>query len=410
MVTDQPFWRRQTGAHQRIWSLTQFLRSQDISLVIFYMVERTGSDREACESLMGGKNAVRFVDFDSGKTRFPDLLSPVMKLAKLIGGAGDPLSDSEETAENLATLSDFRWPHAQTQFLDLIKSERPHVVLVQYVTWSNLLDNVDRKKLGFRSVVDTHDALHVRCQQFRENGKTHWIEITRAEEAAALQNFDLIISIQEKEAELFREMAPDSAVMVVGHVPNAVNDETNDSGPSDDIVRLGFIGSVNHANLDGITWFLRDCWAAIREQSDRCLELVVGGPIEEKLRNETELPLDGIKFSGQVDDIADFYRPLDLVINPVRFGSGLKIKSVESICFGKPLVSHPHSVAGMSQAARGAVEVAERPEDFVACCVRLIQDKQHRESAAARARQVAESEFSAKSVYSHLCEWMKQHD
>ena len=42
---------------------------------------------------------------------------------------------------------------------------------------------------------------------------------------------------------------------------------------------------------------------------------------------------------GRIDRIEDFYSAVDVAINPMIAGTGLKIKTVEAMNFGVPIVS-----------------------------------------------------------------------
>lgn len=404
VVTDQPFWRRQNGAHQRIYSLLNCL-TQQVDVKLFYLVERTAEDIEHCR-----KQGYSVIEFDPSGGKI-DLLSPLIDRARKLFQPGD--SESEIQA---ATLDTYRWPLAQQQFKTIVEQESPDVVLFEYLVWGNLLDGIPPDDRTFKTAVDTHDALHLRNQQFKERGNVHWIDISYEQEAAELAKFDLIVSIQEQEARLFQEMAPGSDVMVIGHVPVVPEDtvESEAREPEnplgDPITRIGFVGSSNHANLDGIYWFLDECWPLILESSSREFELVVGGPVKEALEEKGIAAPSQVKFVGTVDSIAQFYSQVDFVINPVRFGSGLKIKTVESFCFGKPLVVHSHSATGLSKQALARVLVADDPIRFAESCVRLIEFPTYRSRYALRAREIGESEFSFETVYSPLVEWLQKLD
>jgi len=233
----------------------------------------------------------------------------------------------------------------------------------------------------------------------------------------------LIMAIQAEEAELFREMAPDSQLMVVGHVPcyesarscSPASDRSHDDKCEPhrrEPVKLGFIGSDNDANVDGMTWFITECWDDIRARAEHPVQLIIGGPIRASLETRLEQQLadtrESITFMGAVESVADFYEPLDFVINPVRFGSGLKIKSVEAFVFGKPLVTTGHSMSGMPAQAKKAALASDSVNEFVDSCVKLINDPKLIEARSAESRMIGAKLFSAESVYSDFADWIRR--
>ena len=98
-------------------------------------------------------------------------------------------------------------------------------------------------------------------------------------------------------------------------------------------LRVGYIGSDNPWNVHAI----RRLHEALLPWRDRIahLDIVVAGPICQRLSSSSQLfrPL------GIVAEPEDFYREVDLVVNPMEGGTGLKIKSVEALKFGLPLFS-----------------------------------------------------------------------
>ena len=75
------------------------------------------------------------------------------------------------------------------------------------------------------------------------------------------------------------------------------------------------------------------------------------------------LPADVRPFEsvGRVDHLDDFYDLVDLVVNPMPFGTGLKIKSVEAICQGLPLIATEAAMVGLP--ARHPLHRLASPEE-----------------------------------------------
>ncbi|WP_442509424.1 glycosyltransferase [Novipirellula sp. SH528] len=406
IVTDQPFWRRENGAQQRTWSLLQCLRRNGFQLKVFFLVTMTASDDAICR-----ESELQIVKFNPDGTRLRDRLSTIVrKVLRRLGKSEPPTSDvATSSTFTPATLKTYRWPHAPLQFKSLVASLQPDFVLSVYVVWSNLLDDFPVRQRSFRAFVDTHDLLHVRQQQFCEHDEAHWIAISKEEESAALQKFDLIIATQAVEAETIRSMASQSDVVVVGHhaeLPAAPLGFDSSTVSDSATTRMGFIGSNNAANVDGIRWFLQHCWDEIHRTTGA--ELLIAGTVEKGLSSQRICDQAGVQMLGLIPRIEDFYAQIEFAINPVRFGSGIKIKSIESLCFGKPLVTHSHNTHGLSVAAIDSMIVADDADGFEQGCVRLIHDRDLRSEMTTRVRKVRDSELSEDSVYADLLAWLRR--
>jgi len=88
---------------------------------------------------------------------------------------------------------------------------------------------------------------------------------------------------------------------------------------------------------------------------------------------------EGVTVHGVVPDMADAYRRAAVVLAPLRFGTGLKIKSVEALSYGRPLICSPVAAEGMEDSGRRAWVCAADTRSFVEGCVRLSGDARERE-------------------------------
>lgn len=98
--------------------------------------------------------------------------------------------------------------------------------------------------------------------------------------------------------------------------------------------------------------------------------VTIAGGVCEKL---TAVP--GIRLLGQVENLAPVYRSATVVVNPVLFGTGLKIKTIEALGFGKALVTTKAGAEGMDDLAGKAFLVAGSDASFSDAVVSLLLDR-----------------------------------
>lgn len=108
-------------------------------------------------------------------------------------------------------------------------------------------------------------------------------------------------------------------------------------------IKLLFVGKLDWApNADGLRWFLHEVWPFVDHQR---LELnIVGGG--EASWADPFYTFPGIRFHGFVKDLESFYQEADYTIIPIRFGSGTRIKVIESVSKGVPVISTSMGVQG----------------------------------------------------------------
>jgi hypothetical protein len=367
IATDLPFWEKSTGAQQRIASLVEQMTIAGFIVRTFYLGQSSNARLEKIKNL---ELDVQFYH----SARPPKSFSKRIRWwIRAIGNRF--LTDSKsksETSNRSLTLSDFRWRWAIEGFSECVSEFQPTSVICEYVKTAFLLDGLSNdQRRQILCAIDTHDLQHVRAKQFREREAAHWLEINRDQETAALSKFDLIIAIQKSEADIFRTMAPDATVVTCGHsAAEPAVKKTNSRKSADESLAVGYLASANHANFDAIKHFLIEGWIPTRSKAANC-RLVIAGAICESLERDDEIETllkesnHRIDLLGQVDQLSDFYDQVDIVINPVRFGAGLKIKNCEAIDFGKPLITTSHGVAGMPETQRELTIVSDTPAETI---------------------------------------------
>jgi hypothetical protein len=179
-----------------------------------------------------------------------------------------------------------------------------------------------------------------------------WFYTTPEQEGVGLDRADAVIAIQESEAETLRERTK-SAVLVVGHLLPAnfrpLRKPTRKPA-------VGYIASSNPTNV----FSYRRLEAAIRRLPailDK-YDFLLAGPICRVVSPLAFKPL------GELADVEEFYERVDIVLNPNLGGTGLKIKSVEALSYGRPFVCTADSMIGIESGA-SAHRCAD-PEEIVA--------------------------------------------
>src|SRR5690606_3854767 len=99
--------------------------------------------------------------------------------------------------------------------------------------------------------------------------------------------------------------------------------------------RVLFVGSNTAPNTVGLAWFLEEVWPEVLKRRPSC-RLDVAGSVE---RGFDARDQRGVRFLGLVDDLAPLYRRAGVVVSPLTFGSGLKIKLIEAMAQGKAVVA-----------------------------------------------------------------------
>jgi polysaccharide biosynthesis protein PslH len=247
---------------------------------------------------------------------------------------------------------------------NLLRTKQFDVCLVNYGWYSKLFEALPREIVR---IVDAHDVFGGRAEYFAEIGlDPEWFHTSVEQETLGLDRADFVLAIQEQEADILRARTR-SPVHSVGFLEADGFLPLRKRAPGDRLV-VGYIGSGNPFNVASMRVFAEDLKE--RPELRARIEVRLAG----KVCSAFERIPHPFTLVGVVDSVVDFYRSVDVVINPMRGGTGLKIKSQEALSAGKPLVASADAMTGIASAHPGhrhegnaavldrLMLLAERPE------------------------------------------------
>ena len=221
---------------------------------------------------------------------------------------------------------------------DLCGRYKFDICLVNYVWFSKGLDVVPETTY---KIIDTHDVFGDRHIVAAEAGlEPVWFYTTKALEALGLERADLILAIQSEEAKYFEGLV-ETPISTVGYLvpPVVLVEEPHETSAK---INIGYIGSGNPFNVTSIL-ALHDFVSQYPCLLEK-FEFSIAGTICSALKSK----VPNFNLVGLVDELDDFYRVIDVVVNPMIGGTGLKIKSLEALSYGKPLIATKDAMVGIS--------------------------------------------------------------
>ncbi len=185
-----------------------------------------------------------------------------------------------------------------------------------------------------KNLIYTHDRFAKRNSSLKRAGfsnENFWFSVaTEEEEAAALNRADVVLAIQEEDGEYFRRITNNKKkVMVLPFIPDADFIKYCKSKKTK-AMEVGYIASSNPPNIASIEK------VAKLINKDNGIRLHIAGSITYALDNA--MFSENIINEGIVESPRDFYSKCDIMINPDMFYSGLKVKTVEAMCYGAAIV------------------------------------------------------------------------
>jgi polysaccharide biosynthesis protein PslH len=168
--------------------------------------------------------------------------------------------------------------------------------------------------------------------------------------------------------------------------------------PQDEVIMMtGFF--ADKSNSDGAIWFARHIWPAIRQKHPNMKFLIIGAGVDQPVR-QLQKQDKSIIVTGEVNDLRPYRAQARLLVNPVRLGSGLRIKVLESMAAGTPVVSTSLGVAGIPAQNGVNCFIADTPANMIQSIEWLLNDQSLSEAMSRSAKQMVQEQYSiSKSTY-----------
>jgi glycosyltransferase involved in cell wall biosynthesis len=208
-----------------------------------------------------------------------------------------------------------------------------------------------------------------------------------------LPRFDMVLSVSPQDMRRTADYLPDAGTLWLA--PNGVDTEYFQPGggpPAGSPPRLVFIGSMDAAmNQDAARWFARQVFPLVRAQVPQAEFWVVGRNPGAEVRKLSQIP--GVQVTGGVADVREYYRQAAVFVVPSRMGGGTKLKTIEALAMGCPVVSTSIGAQGLDVVHEEHLLLADDPAGMAASVLVLLTDRPRAAALGQRARRLAESRY-----------------
>ena len=195
-------------------------------------------------------------------------------------------------------------------------------------------------------------------------------------------------------------------------LPNGVDTETikykfNNADNSNN--KIIFVASMDsEANHDGAIYFLENIFEQIKRKIPEATISFVGRkPRKELLERHNG---KDIIVTGMVESVLEYYRNANVVVVPLRSGGGTRLKILEAMAVGVPVVSTSVGAEGLNLVNKKEILIADTPSDFADCVTQMLNSDKMRKQISLNARKKVEEEYDwvtiaqkSDKIYYKLC-------
>lgn len=271
------------------------------------------------------------------------------------------------------------------EFDEILRQNTYDYIIISYVGWAELIKNNPLVK-NAKTIIDTHDFATVQAKNDKgyETGKFFGHEIER------LDWFDETWAISPDEGFVFSQFSK-SKVRVIPFVTENHFD-TLSGAPEWDLI---YVGSNNVHNAKSAQWFFEKVYPLLPAS----LKICVIGKISQAVPD-----LPNVSKHEFVPELNVFYAESKIAICPMLSGSGVKIKVVEALSFGIPVVCNTRGVDGLSNKTDNGCLVTDDPGQFARFINELCTDSQFWSKQSHQAQTFFSNNFDIAQSYRKLDE------
>jgi glycosyltransferase involved in cell wall biosynthesis len=251
-----------------------------------------------------------------------------------------------------------------------------------------------------RWVAQLHHVTSARVAQEREvldGRRQRWlldrdIAHARRVERWVLERFDAVAVVTEDDARLLRQAAPGPSAARLVVAPNGVDVERYRPAPLPPEPSIVMTGTyVYEPNVDGAVWFCDEVLPLVRAEVPAATLALVGREPRPEVVALADRP--GVSLHADVPDMAPYLHAARVAVVPLRIGTGTRLKALEALAAGRPLVGTSVGLEGLGLVDGRDAHIADDPAALAAAVVRVLRDDAHAAALATAGRALVEERF-----------------
>ncbi|MEF9917344.1 MAG: glycosyltransferase [Lachnospiraceae bacterium] len=280
-------------------------------------------------------------------------------------------------------LTDWAYDNAKEKFAKIVSENDYDVIALFYSYQANLLKDLQTKA---KKVYFMEDSMFLQQYSWHaKDNKKLTLGKLLDEELERLNYFDdfFCISYDEK---IFYEKLTEKTMEFLPHLQQ----------PQPPIITpvsqrkwdVFFVGFDNPFNVEGLNWFFQEVYQYLSPE----LNILLVGSAINKIQVEHE-NVDKIIFVPDLDEVMENVK---VVICPMFRGTGMKIKVVEAMAKGLPVVCNERGVDGLPDKTQCGCLVTQDAKQFAAYINQLIADPEYYDTVSLKVSQYYSKVFDRK--------------
>jgi len=302
-------------------------------------------------------------------------------------------------------LSRFFTPDFDIELTKVLKKEEYDIIQLESLFMCPYIETI-RKYSDSKIVLRAHNIEYKLWERRAKNEKNYLKSKYKGYLSKELKKYELhylsqvdgIASITESDR---LEMIENGIKSPIVTIPFGVNIEKLKAQTSTlENNSLFHLGSMDwDPNVDAMKWFCEHVLPDLKRE-DPNLSFYLAGKKSEHLHTNTSFK--NATIVGEVPSSLDFINSKDIMIVPLRSAGGMRIKIIEGLALGKPIITSSIGLEGIDAIHEKHIMIANTKEGYLQAVRKLQSDQKFKENLKKNAQKLIQEKYDRKSIIRNL--------
>lgn len=217
-------------------------------------------------------------------------------------------------------------------------------------------------------------------------------------ETQTLPKLEALVTLTQEDADFFAGMGFKGKTYVSAHgIELDKFDNTVQPTGDVDVFHLGSMDWI--PNQEAMRWFLDEIWPLVLKENPNAHFYLAGKKIPQWFYERTD---NNVTIVGEVPNATQFMQQHYIMVVPLLSGSGIRVKILEGMALGKPIIATPMAATGIAYTQGTDILISDKPATIAAQLTALLQNSEMRTNLGQNARLLIERKYNNNTLCQDL--------
>ncbi|MDP4267440.1 MAG: glycosyltransferase family 4 protein [Bacteroidota bacterium] len=215
-----------------------------------------------------------------------------------------------------------------------------------------------------------------------------------------LKDYDSIITFSNNDKKIFSDSFAEQNYYVN---PIGIEDGKIGIRSCSEVNSIYFLGSLDWLpNVEGLEWFMSEIWEKVSNKFPELKFYIAGRSMPDSIR---KINAKNVIICGEVEDAVYYSLSHNIMVVPLLSGSGIRVKILEALSWGKPVISTTIGAEGIEYENAKNIMIADNADEFIHAIDKIINDNEFANNLNLNATELIRQKYSNKEITSQLLKY-----